>query len=169
MRKDLKAMKDRYLILISIVLVILQTTALPFLRIAGVVFSLPLIFLISGTVVFGHWKGLRIAIYLGVCLDILIGRGLGVYVFLYLSISYIISSFEEKIFKDNFVTPIILFVFAAFFETLYFLIYQYMSTGYAIGFRAFLVNFVVYSLYNGILGIPVYSYFMKKYMGYSMR
>ncbi len=162
-------MKDRYLILISLLIVILQTSVLPFLKIEGVVLSLPLIFLISGTVVFGHWKGLRIAIYLGLFLDVLIGRGLGLYVFLYLVISYVISSFEEKIFKDNFITPIILFVFSSFFEVFYFACFKYLTTTYFVSFHHFMFNFIVYALLNCVFGIPVYAYLMKKYMGYSMR
>ncbi len=162
-------MKDRYLILFSLIIVIIQTTILPFLKIGGVVMSLPLIFLISGTVVFGHWKGLRISVYLGILLDVLIGKGLGVYIFLYLIISYVISSFEEKIFKDNFITPIILFVFSSIFELIFFSIFKYISTGYFMSFNTFIFNIIVYSLYNSIVGIPIYAYFMKKYMGYSMR
>ncbi len=162
-------MKDRYLILFSFIIVIVQTSILPFFKIGGVVLSLALIFLISGTVIFGHWKGLRLAIYLGVLLDILIGKGLGVYVFLYLTISYVISLFEEKIFKDNFITPIILFVFSSVFEIIFFSIFKYISTGFIMSLHIFIYNIIVYSLYNSIVGIPIYAYFMKKYMGYSMR
>ncbi len=162
-------MKDRYLILISFLIIILQTTIVPFFKLAGVVLSLPLIFLISGTVIFGHWKGLRLALYLGVLLDILIGRGLGVYVFLYLIISYVISSFEEKIFKDNFITPIILFVGASIFEVLFFSVFKYINTGFFMEFNGFIFTVVVYSIYNSLLGIPIYAYLMKKYIGYSVR
>ncbi len=162
-------MKDRYLILLSLLIVILQTTILPFLRVGGVVLSLPLIFLISGTVVFGHWKGLKIAVYLGVLLDILIGKGLGVYVFLFLIISYLISSFEEKIFKDNFITPIILFFSSSFFEVVYFAVYKYLSSAYVIPLNKFIGTFIIYALYNSVFGILIYAYFIRKYLGYSMR
>ncbi len=162
-------MKDRYLILLSILIVIIQTTILPFLRISGIVLSLPLIFLISGTVVFGHWKGLKIAVYLGVLLDIMIGKGLGVYVFLFLIISYLISTFEEKIFKDNFITPIILFFSSSFFEVFYFATYKYLSTAYIMPFNNFLFTSIVYALYNSVFGILIYAYFIRKYLGYSMR
>lgn len=162
-------MKDRYLFLISLIIVIIQTSILPFFKLAGVVVSFPLIFLISGTVIFGHWKGLRIAVYLGILLDILVGKGLGVYVFIYLIISYVISSFEEKIFKENFITPVILFIFSSLFEIIFFAIYKYISMGFAIEVHSFLFTSISYSLSNSILGIPIYSYLMKKYMGYSMR
>ncbi len=162
-------MKDRFLILYSVLIVILQTTLFPFIEIAGVHPSLPLIFLISGTVVFGHWKGLRIALYLALPMDILIGRGLGVYVFLFLIISYVISSIEEQIFKDNIVTAIILFFSASIFEILFFTLFKYLVSGYTISLSEFFIQLFVYSLYNSILGIPIYARIMKKYMGYSIR
>ncbi len=162
-------MKDRYIILFSIIIVIFQTTFFSFIEVAGIHPSLALIFLISGTVVFGHWKGLRIALYLGVPLDILIGRGLGVYIFVYLIISYVISSIEEQIFKDNFITAIILFFSSSIFEILFFTVYKYLISGYTISLQEFIIQIFVYSIYNSILGIPIYAKLMKKYMGYSIR
>lgn len=162
-------MKDRYLILISIVLVILQSSIGSYIAVLGVQPSLPLVFLISGTVVFGHAKGLRIAVYLGLTLDILIGKGLGVYTSLFLIISFVISSIEEKIFKDNYITPLILIIGASVFTVFYFSLFHYLSTSYVKDFAWLSRTLLVYTIYNVFLGVPIYTVTLRRYIGYGMR
>ncbi len=162
-------MKDKYLILSSFIILLLQTTVFPFLKIFGVQPNIALIFLISVTIVYGHWQGFRLAMYLGVLFDVLISRGLGVNIFLFLIVSYNISLLEEKIFKDNFVTPIILITLSSFFEIIYFTIYKYLLMGYIMNLDKFIISFVVYAIYNVALGIPIYAYLMRKHIGYSIR
>lgn len=162
-------MKDRYLVIISFFIVIIQTSTISYIEIGGLRPSLPLIFLIIFTVAFGHLKGLRSSIYLGLPLDILIGKGLGTYTALFLIISYAISSIEEKIFKDNFITPLILIVGASFFEIIYFSFVTYLSTSFFQGIAWTIKAIILYSLCNILIGIPLYTFILRKYNGYNMR
>lgn len=162
-------MKDSLLIAIALVSALIQMTVFPFLSIFDVKPSLVLIILIAFTACFGQLKGIRLGIYLGLSLDILIGKGLGVYTFLYMLIAYIFSSIEEKIFKDNLITPLILIVSASIIEYVYFWLLSYMSMSYTLNLGLFLKNILVFAAYNSLIGIPIYTYILHKYYGYGIR
>lgn len=162
-------MKDRYLILISLVMVLLQTTVVQLLRIGGVVPNIMLIWLIISIVLFGRFAGIKTAIYAGVLTDVLIGKGLGVYLLIYLTIASIIALLEEKIFKDNYITPVVLILSSTVvFHMLYFLI-DYLATG-DFNWIRFVVQIVVPEMiYNLVLGVFTYTKAFRIFMGYQMR
>lgn len=162
-------MKDSLLIAVALFSALLQMTVFPFLDLFGVRPNLCLIILIAFTACFGQLKGIRMGIYLGLSLDVLIGKGLGVYTFLYMLIAYIFSSIEEKIFKDNLITPLILIVSASVIEYLFFWVLSYMSMSYSLNLGLFLKNIIVFSAYNSLIGIPIYTFILHKYYGYGIR
>ncbi len=162
-------MKDRYLVLLSFIIVIIQTSVIAYIEILGVCPSLPIIFLSAGTVAFGDLKGLRIGIYLGVMMDILIGKGLGTYTALFIMLWYLITYIKEKIFRDNFIAPFILISVSSVLEVFYISFIYYLSTSFFQGFVWVFKTAILYSLFNSLVGIPIYTLIMRKYMGYNMR
>lgn len=162
-------MKDRYLLLITLVLVLLQTSLVQLLRIGGIAPNLILIGLVIAIVLFGRMVGLRTALYAGVLTDLLIGKGLGVYLLIYLTIASIIALLEEKIFKDNYITPVVLILATtAIFHLEYFVI-DYFATG-DYNLLRFLFSIVIpEALYNLVLGVPAYTMAFRVFMGYQMR
>lgn len=162
-------MKDRYLILLAFVIIILQSTVLGFLRINEIILNLSLIFLVTISVIFGERKALRFAFYLGILTDILMGKGIGTYVIPYIMISYLIVSIEEIIFKDNLITPVILLVGAGVIFNSYYSVFHYISTGTIISLSKFMNIIIIESLLNVAFGVPIYTIMLKKYIGYAIR
>lgn len=162
-------MKDRYLIVITLVLVLFQTTVTQLFRIGGVSPNILLIWLIIAIVLFGRMAGIKTALYAGILSDVLIGKGLGVYLLIYLSIASIIALLEEKIFKDNYITPVVLILATTvLFHCEYFLI-DYFATGDFNLLRFAFAIVVPEALYNLVLGVPAYTLAFRVFMGYQMR
>lgn len=162
-------MKDRYLIMISLTLVLLQTTVFQLIRIADVMPNLMLIWLIIAIVNFGKFAGIKTAIYAGLLTDVLIGKGLGTYMLIYLTIASIIALLEEKIFKDNYITPVVLIVSTTvMFHGMYFLI-DYFSTGDVNLFRMVFGILIPEVVYNLAIGVFIYTWTFRMFMGYQMR
>ncbi|MCK8060670.1 MULTISPECIES: rod shape-determining protein MreD [unclassified Fusibacter] len=162
-------MKDRYLIAITLAIVVLQTTVLQLLRIGGVLPNLMLIWLIIAIVLFGRFVGIRTAIYAGLFSDILIGKGLAVHLSIYLVIAIIISSMEEKIFKDNYVTPVVLIMTTTVFYHVFFLVVHYFATGNINLLKWVFTITLPEMIYNLAIGVVVYTQSFKWQMGYRMR
>ena len=162
-------MKDRYLIAITLAIVVLQTTMLQLFRVGGVLPNLMLLWLIISIVLFGRFVGIKTAIYAGVITDVLIGKGLAVHLSIYLVIAILISSMEEKIFKDNYVTPVVLIVTTTVFYHVFFLIVHYFSTGDINLLKWVFEITLPEMIYNLAIGVFVYTKAFKWHMGYQMR
>lgn len=162
-------MKDRYLIAISFLIVILQTTVFQLLRIGGVMPNIMLIWLVISIVMFGRFSGIKTAIYAGLFTDMLIGKGLGVYLLIYLAIASMIALLEEKIFKDNYITPIVLIIATTTIFHVFFFVIDYFATG-DINLVRWLVGIVMPEIiYNLVIGVLAYTHSFRLYMGYHMR
>jgi len=162
-------MKDRYLIAISLALVLIQTTLVQLIRLSDTVPNIMLIWIIIAIVLFGRFAGIKTAIYAGVFTDILIGKGIGVYLLIYLAIASLIALLEEKIFKDNYITPVVLIVVTTSIFHVFYLLIDYFSTG-DIYLWHWLVGILIPEvLYNLAIGVFVYTRAFRIYMGYQMR
>ncbi len=162
-------MKDRYLVLISLVMVLVQTTLLQAIRIGDVIPNIMLIWLIIAIVLFGRYAGIKTAIYAGVLTDVIIGKGLGTHLLIYLTIASIIALLEEKIFKDNYITPVVLIIATtALFHTM-FLFIDYFANG-DIHIVRFLFGILLPEvIYNLAIGVVAYTTAFRIFMGYQMR
>lgn len=162
-------MKDRYLVLISLGLVILQTTILQLIRIKEIMPNILLIWLIIAIVLFGRLVGIKVALYLGVFTDVLIGKGLAVNLTIYLIVAIVISLIEEKIFKDNYITPVVLIVLTTVFYHVFYGVVHYFSTGQFLLMARIFTVALPEVIYNLIVGVALYVMSFKLYMGYQMR
>lgn len=162
-------MKDRWLLLITLTLIVFQTSFLQLFRLYGVLPNLVMLWLIIVVVIFGRYIGIKTALYAGFFTDVLIGKGIGVYLAFYLLIALIISSIEAKIFKDNYITPFVLiFTTTVFFHT-YMLLIDYFVTG-ELHLAIWLFRHVIpEALYNLVVGMLCYTLSIKWYSGYKMR
>ncbi len=162
-------MKSVYLILIALVIVILQTTVMQLFRVVGVVPNLMLIWLIIAAVIFDRLTSFKAAFFAGLFTDILISKGIGMHIAIYIPIVVVIASLEEKIFKDNYITPVILIVMSTAYFHLFYLIVHYFSTGDFVLFpRLFTIVFPE-TLYNLVLGVICYVLAFRISEGYQMR
>ncbi len=162
-------MKNIYLIVISLLIVILQTTVMQLFRIAGVVPNLMLIWLIIAAVVFERMTSFKAALIGGLLTDVLIGKGIAVHIAIYIPIVLVIASLEEKIFKDNYITPVILIVLSTCYYHAFFLLVHYFSTGDFVFFARLISVILPELLYNLCIGVICYIWAFRISAGYQMR
>lgn len=160
---------DLYLILISFLIIILETGILNTFRIFNTLPNLMMIFVIIISIVSNRYKGIKSAIYAGVITDIMIGRGIGIYILYYLVVVNIITSLEDVIFKDNYVTPFILLIFATCLFQIYMLVINYFYLGAVDLSNWFYLKLLPELFYNVVVGVPIYTIAFNKYKGYNMR
>ncbi len=151
-------MKDRYLILIAFIIAILQITVLQFISIANVVPNLALIVVIVFTIYLDEFKALKFSAYIALFLDVLSGKGLGVYLIAFIVISYTVDKIGATVFKDNFLSPIIFIAFSTVFLFVYFTLVDYFSVGFVHGFFWSLKVLIIEIAYNVLIGIPIYNF-----------
>ncbi len=162
-------MKSIYLIAIGLVIVILQTTVMQLFRIAGIVPNLMLIWLIIAAVIFDRMTSFKAALIGGLLVDILIGKGIAVHIAIYIPIVLVIASLEEKIFKDNYITPVILIVLSTLYYHAFFLLVHYFSTGDFVLFGRLFSVIIPELLYNLCIGVICYVCAFRISAGYQMR
>jgi len=162
-------LKDRYLILIAVINFIIQTTILQNFRLFGVLPNTALLMIIIVTIIVGRWEGIKISFYLGILQDIFVSQALGLNLIIYLFTALIIGSIDEKIFKDNFISPMIMIVSMTIFYNVFYMIMMYfVEASFTIEYvlRAILIPEI---FYNVLVGMYFYSLVFRKINGYGLR
>ncbi len=162
-------MRATYLIIISLAIIILQTTLGQLFRIGGVVPNLMLLWLIIVAVIFDRMTSFKAALIGGLLVDVLIGKGIAVHIAIYIPIVLVIASLEEKIFKDNYITPVILIVLSTLYYHFFFLITHYFSTGDFVLFSRLFSLIIPELIYNLLIGVACYVLAFRISAGYQMR
>ncbi len=162
-------MKSIYLIAIALAIVIVQTTIMQLFRIFDVAPNLMLIWLIIAAVIFDRMTSFKAAFFAGLFTDILIGKGIGISIAIYIPIVIVIASLEEKIFKDNYITPVILIVMSTLYYHLFYLLVHYFSTGDFVLFPRLFTIVLPETLYNLAIGVICYVLAFRISKGYQMR
>lgn len=162
-------MKDRYLLLIALLIIIFETTLLQIFRIVGIVPNIMLIWIVIASVLFDRWTSVKAAILAGVLQDLLIGKGLAINLSIYLVVAIFISMLEEKIFKDNYVTPVVLITSATVFYHLFMTVIHYFSTGDFVLGSMIIGILIPEIIYNLAVGVITYVRAFRIHMGYQMR
>ncbi len=155
-------MKDRYLILFAVLVGIFQITVLQFFSFAGVIPNLAMIIVIVVTIYLSEIEALRFSVYLAATLDILAGRGLGVYMVAFVLISFIIIKLGGTVFNDNVVTPILFIGVSTIFMFIYFSLIDYFSSGFVHGFIWSIKVLFINLIYNFLVGVPIYNFVINK-------
>lgn len=162
-------LSDFHIILGSFIVIIFETTLLNSFRILNTIPNIMLIFIIIISVIYNRLTGIKSAVYAGLITDILIGRGLGIYILYYLFVVYIISSLEDIIFKDNYITPLLLIVSSTIVFQVYMLVINYFYLG-TVDLRLWThYKLIPEIVYNLVVGLPMYTIIFNKYKGYNMR
>lgn len=162
-------MKLRYVTLISILLFLLQTTLFQYFRIGGVIPNTSLIFIILMTVLYGKTEGLLSAVLLGSFQDIFLSKALCMNLLIYLAISACLILIDEKIFKNNYTAPIIIFVSTTVIYNLMYGMFLFFMNDQLNYTRSFLEIIPIEVVYNTIIGVFVYKKLFKRVFGYELR
>lgn len=86
---------------------ILESTVLNYLKVAGVKPDLLLVFVIFTAILHGHFQGAKIGFVFGLVEDLFLGKYLGLNALSKMLTGYLIGLGENKVFKDNLFIPVI--------------------------------------------------------------
>lgn len=147
--------------LIIIINFIIQSTILPSYAILDVVPNTAIIIVVLMALLKGASFGSMTGLIIGLLQDVAFSTIVGVNGIIYFFIGYTIGMNEEKLTKDNILTPIILSILATIsYHVLYYLFLFFL--GHTIDFYGFLRKVVLLEMfYNGLLSIFFYKLFNK--------
>ncbi len=161
-------MKIRWLFLLALLTYILETSVFQMVRISGVMPNVSLVLVVTFCVVFGRREGMILGAFSGLLTDLFVTKVLGINFMLYLLIAWVIGSLEDSIFKDNFLTPIVLTAVST-------IVYQAIYLGIFFLFRSpfddtrlFMIVGIEIVL-NAIVGVFLYGWLFKRQYGYGLR
>lgn len=155
-------MKNYKIFLIMLINILIQGTILQSFRIKGIMPNTNLIIIIIFSILLGKKEGLTAAVIGGFLQDILYGKAIGINVLIYLLIAFLVSSLEKKVFKENIITPIILFVASTFtYHTIYYIILYFFR--YHFDYIHILTTVVGFEIiYNTVIGLVMYKISLEK-------
>ena len=161
-------MKYRYVAALSIILFILQTTVFQYLNINGVIPNIPLIITIIIVLLYDNPTGIFFAVFSGLLQDTMMSKVLSVNLIIYSLIAIVIGMMEEKIFKDNFLTPIVLIAVSTIFYNFVFFSFMYLIKS-PIHYSGMYARIIIEMVENVVIGMFIYRWAFKKVVGYSLR
>jgi len=161
-------MKTRYIFLIALINFIFQSTWLQFFRLNGVLPNTSLILVVVFGALYGKKEGLYMALFAGVFQDLFLSKVLGVNLLIYVIVAWIIGSFEESLFKDNFLTPLVLTAVSTLSYHAIWLGTMYIFRS-NIDYNLMTRVLILETILNGILSIFLYGNVLKRTYGYGLR
>lgn len=144
------------ILILSVLLLILDNTLMPFIAINGVYPSLLFVFSVCYSIINGSWSAIFIGVFAGLLQDVYLVNGLGINMLLNMVICLIAAKVGKTIFKDKVIIPVIAcFLLSILKGILMFVIL------YVIGQRMN-VRIILYSgIYNMIFSIFMYKIVYK--------
>jgi len=130
--------------------------------------NISLIFIVVFSAIFPEKEGLLLALFLGAFQDIFLSITLGINVLIYIPIAFAIHVMEDSLFKDNFLTPIAFLGVSTIFYYLAYFSFMYFLDG-SIVFKPYMIVGIKEMIYNILVGVFVYSKFLMREYGFSLR
>lgn len=161
-------MKTRTLLLLAFVIFILHSTVFQFLRIYGIMPNISLIFIVVFSAIFPEKEGLILALFLAIFQDVFLSMTLGINLLIYVPIALVIHMMEDSLFKDNFLTPVAFLGISTLFYYLAYFSFMYFLDGNVV-FKPYMIVGIKEMLYNIVVGVFVYSKFLMREYGFSLR
>jgi len=156
-------MRGKLIYLIVILNFILQTTLFQGFRINGIIPNTSLILIVVISIFYGHEKGIVSGIVAGLLQDFFFSKAIGINLLIYTIIAYFIGGLKKKLFKDNFLTPILLiFISTIFYNFAYFVIMYFLRESFNF---FFIIKKIILleSLLNMTVGLLIYKIFYQYY------
>ena len=151
-------MKNVVLVLISILLLILDNSFTPFIKIEGAYPSLLFIFSISYSIIKGKEEGIKIGVISGLLQDIFFFRGFGINALINMLICYLAGLIGEGIWKEKKLIPMATIFIASIAK--FFGVFLIM---YFFNIKVDIFRGVYIGIYNSVLMLFVYGFIYKSY------
>ena len=142
---------------ISTLIFIFQTTLCQYIKIAGVIPNIMLLFIVSFAFFNGESEGLFIGVLMGLMQDSFFGHLIGVNIFLYGAVGYCVGCISLYSNKDNIAVPVILSFIATVLYDIGFYILNIVLKGYTSPNAYILINLLPELVYNTIAAFAVYA------------
>lgn len=141
---------------------ILQSTIFQYFRIGGILPNTALLIVVTMSILYGRKKGVATGVLAGLLQDLFFGKAIGINVLIYASIGYIIGGVENKVFKDNYITPFLFIVTATiYYHSIYFVFMHFLRQ--SVSYISVLKSVVMVEIiYNLIIGIIFYRLMYKR-------
>ncbi len=161
-------MKNRYMILFALLNFMLQTVLAPYLRIYGITPNTALILVVVIAMLGGLAKGLTFGLTAGILQDLFFSKALGVHTLIYGLLALGVGIFENKLFKDNRLTPTVLIVGATLF--FYLVTYSMLYFADEVNSISFVLThlFPLEALYNTGVCLLFYRRLFSRIYGYGL-
>lgn len=145
-------MKKRYVIIISLVLLILDTSFTPFFSIKGIYPSLLFTFAVGYSIINGKKEGVLIGILTGMLQDIFFFQGFGINALINMWICLLAGFVGGGIWREKKVIPLISVFVASILK--YIGMYLIMSV---FDIKIDIIDGIYYGLYNSVIMILIYG------------
>ncbi|MCI5727615.1 MAG: rod shape-determining protein MreD [Clostridium sp.] len=149
-------MKRWIVIIISIVLLILDNSFMPFISIYGIYPSLLFVFAIGYSIINGKQEGVFIGVLTGILQDIFFVRCFGLNALINMLICYIVGRVGEDIWKEKKLIPIITIIASTIVKNT--VMYFFMLV---LKYNIELINGIYIAIYNSVIMFFTYRFMYK--------
>ena len=150
---------------LAIVNVILESTLFQYIRIYGIKPDFSIMIIVSYAIMRGSSYGTFIGLGIGLMIDIMYGRVIGINALSYMVTGYIIGQAHENVFKDSLIPPFIFNLAAIVIFQHSFIFLSYFSNDFpktGISYVYMLLKVILpQAFYNAIAGSMVYRLIYK--------
>ncbi len=149
--------------LFLVVTLVVQTTVLPLIAVAGARPDLLLLVVVSAGLLLGREHGVGMGFFAGLLQDLASGNVFGVNVLSKTAAGYVAGLVEQKVFKENVLLPLLAVILATVFNNALMLV-MLAFLGFAVDIPTAVANTMFVLGYNTVLAIPVHRivYHMAK-------
>lgn len=145
---------------LAVVNVILESTLFQYVRIYGIKPDFSTMIIVSYAIMRGSSFGTFTGLGIGLLIDIMYGRVIGINALSYMVTGYIIGQAHENVFKDSFIPPLIFNFIAVMIFQHCFILLSYFSNDFpstGIPYVYMLLKVILpQAFYNAIVGSMVY-------------
>ncbi len=158
-------MRIAVICILAVVNVIFESTLLQYTRIYGVKPDFSIMIIVAYAIIRGSSYGAFIGLGIGLLIDTMYGRVIGVNAFSYMVTGYIIGQSHENVFKDSYIPPFIFNAAAIIISQHCFILFSYFSRNFSsigIPYIGMLLKVILpQAAYNAIVGLMVYRVMYK--------
>lgn len=149
-------MKKLILVLISILLLVLDNSLMPFLSIHGSFPSLLFVFVVLYSLINGYGDAVFLGAISGLLQDIFFSNGIGVNALVNMIICLIVAYVGNGVFKNKKIVPVATVFVATIVKHLAVFIIMHL-----LGVSVYLNNIIIIALYNSVIAFIAYKYVLK--------
>jgi len=117
---------------------------------------------------YGRNEGLYMALFTGIFQDLFLSKVLFINLMIYVVLAWIIGSFEESLFKDNFLTPLVITSVSTVSYHIIWISFMYLFRS-NIDHNLVTKVLVLETILNGIISVFIYGNVLKRIYGYGLR